>query len=275
VIRDIEEAAMTMRLEEPFGGAVPESVPLEVTPLTNVLCQIRFPELISIGREEIVGTFQERIRKKYPIGDSAKGLIVVIGDDSTQRMESKIWRFLDADQTWRVTLATEFITLETRNYQSRDEFCERVGWLCAALAETIDPGWMHRIGVRYVNRLHGELYDKRLEFVREDMFGPFRIEHDGVIERTLHQVNATTEEGNMVAKWGYMPKNYTHDPETMPAISTDSWYLDVDSIWASERPVEFDPGVIVQQCGALAGRAYTFFRWGTTQALLDACGVRS
>ena len=263
---------MEHRPVEPFGGEVPATVKLGVTPLTSVLVQIRFPEVISIGREEIIGAFQERIRKQYPISDHAKGLIVVIGGEGPQQLESKTWRFLDPDQEWRVTLATEFVSLETRNYQSRADFCDRIEQLCSALEETIDPAWMHRIGVRYINRLHGQMFENRADFVRKDMFGPFANEHEPVIERTLNQVNATTEEGQMIARWGFLPKSHTHEAELMPAIATDSWYLDVDSYWNAEKPVPVVPEEIARRSGALAGRAYTFFRWATKPALIEACG---
>lgn len=50
----------------PFGAPGPDEVPLERAPLVRVIAQLRFPPIVSLGRADFIGPFQEAIRSRYP-----------------------------------------------------------------------------------------------------------------------------------------------------------------------------------------------------------------
>ena len=58
---------MPFSAENPFRGPVPDTVSLPNTPLTGVLVQIVFPEILSIAKADRVADFQELIRADYPL----------------------------------------------------------------------------------------------------------------------------------------------------------------------------------------------------------------
>ena len=51
----------------PFVGPVPPTVHLPNSPLTSVLVQVKFPEILSIAKTEFIADFQESIRADYPL----------------------------------------------------------------------------------------------------------------------------------------------------------------------------------------------------------------
>ncbi len=59
-----------------------------------------------------------------------------------------IWRFADEGKSWRVSLASDFVTIETTDYESRDHFFTRFETIVAALAEHIDrESWIETAGL--------------------------------------------------------------------------------------------------------------------------------
>lgn len=263
---------MTQAHAKPFGGAVPATVHLTRTPLASVLAQIRFTPVAKLADQEFVAEFQERIRKAYPFFSQDNGVMITVKADGVERAEHRTWRFMDSEKSWRVSLTPDFVALETRNYRDRDDFCARLLTLCEALKETVDPGLMMRIGIRYVDRMYGDDFEKFDQYVKPEMSGPFAPHHQQSIIRTGHQVNADTDEGSIAARWGVLPAGETHDPESAPPLDVDSWYLDIDSFSEKSAPVEFEPKVIYEEALSLAARSYAFFRWAITNEFLQACG---
>ena len=120
-----------------------------------MLVQVRFPEILSIAKTEFIADFQERIRADYPLRKFSQDPYFELNDDGMKKGVTWNWRFLDKSKQWRVSLATGFVSLETRFYQSRLDIIERTHTIVHALSATIKPGMTTRIGVRYVDQIHG------------------------------------------------------------------------------------------------------------------------
>lgn len=264
---------MSFSTEGPFDGSVPPTVPLRDTPLTSVLVQIKFPEVLSIAKTEYVASFQERIRADYPLNLQDQGLILQLMPDGAKQVPAPpIWRFFDVAKQWRMSLATNFLTLETRAYRSRKDLTRRVVSAASALSETIKPSITTRIGVRYVDRVHGNNLKRLEQFVRPEVIGLYNHAHREKVNRTLSEVAAVTNVGPMTARWGFMPSNQTHEPDLMPPIGTPSWFLDIDVYKKFSQPQTFDSGDIETCVMDLATRAYGFFRWVVNDEFLRAYG---
>ena len=260
--------------ENPFTGPVPETIHLPNTPLTSVLVQVRFPEILSIAKTEFIADFQESIRADYPLHHLDQDPILELNNSNIRQGFIPNWRFFDKERQWRLSLTTSFVSLETRAYQSRSDFTQRTEAIMHALLATIKPSMTTRIGVRYVDRIHGPKLEQLSHFVRPEILGLCIRDHQENLNRTLSEIVCETDVGLMTSRWGYIPANQTHEPELMPPISVPSWFLDIDAYNEFTQPEAFDADKITSHVMKLATRTYGFFRWAVSDELLKACGGR-
>ncbi len=263
---------MTFLTDSPFTGPVPPTVPLQQSPLTGVLVQVQFPEILSIAKTEFVADFQEQIRADYPVHQLEQSPVFEFRSDGVKQSLMPNWRFLDKTMEWRLSLTTNFVSLETRAYQNRTDLIQRTDAVIRALSATIKPGVMTRIGVRYVDRLHGRRQERLSRFVRPEMLGPYTEEHRRNLDRTLSEIVGQTDVGPMTVRWGFMPANQAHEPSLMPPIATPSWFLDIDVYNEFTQPEILDADEIGTRLTRLAARAYGFFRWVVNEEFLRDCG---
>ncbi|CAN7722476.1 TIGR04255 family protein [Aminobacter sp. LjRoot7] len=260
---------------DPLFGAAPEEIPLPDAPLVTVLAQVRFPEIVSIQQKSFIGEFQERVRATYPImRDEQMKTFSVNEQGATVSISGEsVWRFIDAQGAWRLTLTSTFITLETRKYVSRADFIERLGAVVDAARDTLRPTHILRIGMRYVDRLQINGGESLGGMLRPEMMGISGAPIGGHIVHAISEVVCRVTEGHMMARWGMFPENGTHDPDSMPPIPHPAWFLDIDTfVEYQSSPKEFDSGMIRTTALALATRAYSFFRWAVTDKFLAAFG---
>ncbi|MCY4565773.1 MAG: TIGR04255 family protein [Gammaproteobacteria bacterium] len=263
---------MTFSNEGPFEGKVPPTVPLPETPLSGVLVQIRFPEVLSIAKVDYIAEFQELIRSQYPLSNQDQNLVLQVGPEGAKQTTFRNWRFMDAEGGWRVSLATNFLALETRAYSSRQNFIERTTTVSQALESTVNPGFMSRVGIRYVDRFQGDILEDLPRLVRPEVLGLCTPVHLKNINRSWSEVGATTAAGSMTARWGFMPPNQTHEPDLMPPLAAPCWFLDTDAYQEFPDTQKFESDEIGSHVTELASRSYGFFRWVVSEELLRACG---
>ncbi len=263
---------MSFSQRDPFFGDVPQSVHLPETPLTGVLVQLRFPEIFSISKREYIADFQEKIRKSYPQHTHEEGLQISFGPEGPQPSKVPTWRFLDTKSQWRVTLTTSFLSLETRAYTTRSDFADRTSALAKALQNTIEPGFLTRLGIRYVDRIHGDQFKGLDQYIRPEMLGVYQPDLRDRIERTVSELHAGTDCGEISVRWGFMPPNQTHEPNLMPAISVPSWFLDIDTYQDFREPIELHANDVQKKTMELATRSHGFFRWATNDEFLRSYG---
>jgi len=124
--------------------------------LGEVICQLRFPEILAIAAKPPVD-FQEAIRADYPQFSSrmeapAPKLAGVPGNLTLQNQPAAInYQFVSADGIWRVNLTAKFISLACSRYTSWEEFAAKLDKPLAAFIRVYKPGYFERIGLRYVN----------------------------------------------------------------------------------------------------------------------------
>ncbi|MCY3768633.1 MAG: TIGR04255 family protein [Gammaproteobacteria bacterium] len=263
---------MTFSTEDPFFGPIPPTVPLPKTPLACVLVQIKFPEILSVAKTEFIADFQECIRADYPFMQKEQNPVWEVMNGDVRESVTQNWRFFDKKRQWRLSLATNFVALETRAYQSRADFIQRIAGVAQALSATINPGVMTRIGVRYVDQIRGPQLEQLSRFVRPEILGLYMGNHRNNLDHTLSETVAKTDVGSITSRWGFMPANQTHDPDLMPPTSAPSWFLDVDLYIEFEQPEIFGADEIGTRVMKLTARAYGFFRWAVNDKFLRQCG---
>lgn len=255
----------------PLTAKPPDEVPLKRAPLVRVLAQLRFPPLLSIREEStFVASFQEAIRDKYPILHPPRG--EVIGPLGIIPAEPKIWRFVNIGATWRVSLASDFVALETTSYSSRSEFLERLESVLAALDEHFKPKIVDRFGLRYIDRLPAQDVTDLSKLVRAEVAGIVVTDLGKYVQHAISEslFDLPEGDGQMLARWGLLPANTTIDPAAVEPIAEPSWVLDLDMSISTQR--EFKIEGLMSEAHHFAERIYTFFRWAVTNDFLRRFG---
>ena len=257
----------------PLTAPPPPQVPLTDSPLVRVIAQVRYPLVTSIEKREFIADFQEAVRKDYPVLRAEQGNSVVLGPQGVVDSRSNTaWRFHEVDGPWTVTLAPDFLALETEKYTSRDDFLARLRHMLQALKENVSPEVVDRLGIRYIDRVSGENLQDLQELVRPEVAGILATPlaqnmHHAIAE---HVFGLPEEAGQVTARWGLLPAQVTVDPAVLDVLDELSWLLDIDAFRAETQP--FDVDEIANQARRLAERVYGIFRWAVTDEFLRRYG---
>ena len=124
--------------------------------LGEVICQLRFPEILAIGAEAPVA-FQEAIRADYPgflrRQDTPPPKVTGTPGRFTLENPQPIvnYQFTSMDGVWRVNLTSSFISLTCTRYTGWEDFAARLDKPLAAFIRIYKPGFFQRVGLRYLN----------------------------------------------------------------------------------------------------------------------------
>ena len=123
--------------------------------LVEVICQLRFPEILKIDVSE-PADFQERIRRDYPQYEKKIEQLppqMVNGKPVPQGTVNN-YQFISADGGWKVSLTKGFIALSTTRYTRWEEFAKRLDVVLAAFIKIYQPAYFTRVGLRYMNAVN-------------------------------------------------------------------------------------------------------------------------
>lgn len=252
------------QINNPLVDPSPKEVPLKHAPLIRVIAQIRFPQILSIEKKDVVSSFQEAIRKNYPILQQEKTQGFIFGGQGIVPSDSQtIWRFMDQVDSWhwRVSLASNFLALETTSYKSRSDFVERLKNVMEAWNNCFQPTIIERFGLRYVDRLTGKDCQDVSSLIKPEISGIITTNireniHQAIVQ-SLFIIPNTKQ--HIVARWGLLPQGGTYDPDVIKPITEPSWILDLDM--SLSENTEFMVERIAQLAKEFSERLYTFFRW--------------
>ena len=251
----------------------PLEVPLPNAPLVRVIAQVRFPQVLSIEKRDFVAPFQEAIRAQYPVlrAEQTQGLMLS-PQGALPTPPVIIWRFEDGQQKWRASLAPDFVAIETTDYESRNDFFDRLETIIVALTEHVGPKTLDRVGVRYIDRVTGDAINDIGKLVRREVLG---IVATPAAEHTRHTITESMfmvpgSGAQLLARWGLLAKDTTVDPAAIEPLAEPSWILDLDMFRAEAR--SFDPTAVVSDARSYAERIYAFFRWAVTDDFLRLYG---
>ena len=130
-------------------------------PLAQVICQLRFPVILSIN-ENSPAAFQDEIRDKYPLYNKEIGQqqqisfeLSVDGLFPSQRtVQSETWNtyvFSSEDYNWAINLTGTFLSLSANKYDNWDEFKDHLLKPLKTFTDIYKPAFYERIGLRYIN----------------------------------------------------------------------------------------------------------------------------
>jgi len=123
-----------------------------VSPLFEVICQLRFPAILKINADDPVD-FQEQLRQKYPRysarQEQPQGQTV--NGQPSQLPPILNHTFISEDGTWKVNLTKDFIALSSVRYTTWEDFAAKLDEVLALFIQVYQPAFFERIGLRYVN----------------------------------------------------------------------------------------------------------------------------
>lgn len=146
-----------------------ERVIYDNNPLVEVVCEVRFPPILRISAADPID-FQDQIRSTYPeyeVGnlpgplaqngpDFLRSFLQSAFQEQSFEAAPRGYRFLNADQSWKVTLSQGSLSLSTSSYERWETFRERLAKVIGVLTNTYQPSYFSRIGLRYQNVISTE-----------------------------------------------------------------------------------------------------------------------
>lgn len=241
--------------------------------LQEVICQLRFPEILSIGANLPVA-FQDAIRDEYPQYTARKEVPApkITGAPGHFNLENPPatinYQFTSADGVWRVNLTTKFISIACTHYTCWEDFAARLDKPLAAFIKLYKPAYFERIGLRYVNffsRKDLDLDGTPFKELFESCYLGILAEED-VQESAAARCSMDTEmaiRGGCKVKIHAGPGLVKHNGKQDPEVK---FIFDQDLFLPGKLPVNLSAGALQ----TLHSQAFCIFRGAITDALHDA-----
>ena len=167
------------------------------SPLVEVICQLRFPTILSIGANE-PAAFQEQVRHDFPRyavrQEQLPPRVVKRGNSAALEPQKPIpnYNFVSEDGRWKLNLTQNFIALSTLSYQRWEDFAVRLDKHLAQFIQIYQPNYFERIGLRYVNAvsrqrlgLEGQLWDDLIQSQYIGILGEPDVEESEIAKCSL------------------------------------------------------------------------------------------
>lgn len=187
-------------------------VRLKKSPLREVLCQVRFPPILRIGKE-IPIDFQEAIRNRYPGLEVEQGVLLQFGispaiEKPTMETAPKIYRFKTLNSKSSVALATDFFALSTTDYTHWHDFVNDFSFTEKAVQDVFAPPITSRIGLRFINQFTRKntgcsSYKELLRLFRDDLTCFIRSDAWSEPEETISQYVIPDGKAKLTIRFGY------------------------------------------------------------------------
>lgn len=241
--------------------------------LAEVICQLRFPEILTIGANEPVA-FQDAIRSEYPQYAARNEMPApkVVGAPGNLQLENQKptvnYTFSSADGAWRVNLTNRFISLTCSRYTDWETFAKKLDTPLASFIRLYQPAYFERVGLRYMNFFSRQQLDLQDVPFSELFQSPYLgiLGEEDVDERNTNRCGVDAEvklRGGCIVKLhagpGLVKKNGQPDPEV-------KFIFDQDLYMGGNVPVNYAAGALQ----TLHDQAYPIFRGAITDTLHNA-----
>lgn len=246
--------------------------------LGDVICQLRFPEILSIGANVPVA-FQEAIRDEYPQYSAqqetpAPRLTGTPGNFKVENQPSTVnYHFVSEDGVWRVNLTSKFISLACTRYTSWEEFARKLDKPLAAFIKVYKPAYFERVGLRYLNFFsRGSLGLQNVPF--SELINPIYLGPLADEEVSEVQSGRCTVEAELNLKAGCRIKIHAGPGMVKRGGQQDQelkFIFDQDLFLPGKVPVNMTTGAL----NTLHSQAFSIFRGAITDTLHDAMAPTS
>lgn len=242
-------------------------------PLAEVICQLVFPEILTIGANVPV-EFQEAIRDQFPRYSSrqespAPRLAGTLGNLQLQKRPPVTnYQFVSQDGAWRVNLTGTFISLACSRYTRWEDFAKMLDKPLAAFIRIYKPAYFERVGLRYLNFFSRKALALEGTPFRE-LFAPCwlgPLAEESMAEATVSRCSVDTEfalRGGCRVKIHAGPGNIKRNGQPDPEVK---FIFDQDLYMPGNVPVNLSAGALQ----TLHSQAFPLFRGAITDLLHQA-----
>jgi len=272
---------VTDTITHPFSDEPIEEVELQDAPLVKVMAQLRFPMIAAVSEMAGLTHFQRALSHRYPVMREEKQIAAVMTGEGQviQTGAGTIRRFHGLADGWSVSLAPDWVAIETTEYTVRADFISRWTEVIAAL-QTLDPSPVvyDRLGVRYVDRLvRAEANEDLSVLVRSEVLGALVLSEGmsggSELVGVFTQAHFRLDNLQLLARWGRIPASTPVLPGIDP-IDEVSWILDID-VFTDASGTPFLVEDVAHASEHAAMHAYRFFRWAMTDEFIHRHGNQS
>ncbi|HQY92888.1 MAG: TIGR04255 family protein [Caldilinea sp.] len=241
-------------------------IALAKPPLAEVICQVRFPPILRIAREE-PSEFQERIRERFPLLDIEQGVVVKLpapasGIAPSAEIPPRVFRFTSADHQTSVSLAIDFYALSTQRYTHWSDFAANLALVQTAVESIYRPAYASRIGLRYINRFTTQgtqcaTMSEVLALLRPELTALFQTDAWSQPASLVTQLNLPDDQAMLTLRTAY-------------SESADEPFFLLDFDYYEEGSLGFDK--LVERCDRYHRVIYNAFRWSLREPSLIRFG---
>ena len=245
--------------------------------LAEVICQLRFPEILAIGAKLPVD-FQESIRDEFPVYSTRKEMPAprITGAPGNLHIEKQEpitnYQFASADGVWRVNLTSKFISLACTRYTCWEDFAKKLDQPLVSFIQNYKPAYFERVGLRYVNFISRQTLD--LEDVPfSQLIMPCYLGLMGEEDVAESTVGRSSVDAEIALRAGCKVKIHAGPGHVHRSGQTDhevKFIFDQDLFMAGNIPVHASVGAL-QTIHAQAG---PIFRGAITEKLHNALDPR-
>ena len=242
-------------------------------PLGEVICQIRFPQILMI-ETEIPASFQEAVRDDFPRYSTRKEcpapkITGIPGNLSLENPPKTVNHlFVSDDGTWRINLTSQYISLACNRYTCWEDFAEKLDKPLAAFIKIYKPAYFERVGLRYINFLSRKALDLEGVPFRELITPAYLglLGEDDVTEAGMGRCSVDAE---LPIRSGCRVKLHAGPGIIRGRNQQDTevkFVLDFDLFMPGKVPVNFAAGALQ----TLHSQAWPLFRGAITDKLHNA-----
>jgi uncharacterized protein (TIGR04255 family) len=246
---------------------------LERHQIAQVLCQVQFSPVLRLRQEDAVIPFQDAVRERYPEFRGEQGMSIILtpqGPITQQREAEKLWRFRNKDEGYSITLATNFVALETWRYADINDLCERLREALTLVEENYHPAKTTRVGLRFINEIRfnkNEIPDGVLSAFNPQLLGVLGAkEFAGAADEARASVELHDGDDHFTVRHGLERQGGTTvDPSLSEHQSLDKpfYLLDMDAF--SEAEMMFSPDGIDERVRLYNDQVRSFFAWAVKE----------
>lgn len=118
-------------------------------PLVEVICQLRFPTILSINANDPV-SFQDEIRENFPY---YKKIVnekeFVLNNENRSLIKETNHEFINVSKKTKINLTSSFLAISSLEYDRWEKFKEVVCTILQVLEKVYKPAFYTRVGLRY------------------------------------------------------------------------------------------------------------------------------
>lgn len=118
--------------------------------LLEVICQLRFPAILSIN-ETLPAAFQEDIRSEFPQFSVNPEQVPAQQGQPPRTVNN--YQFISADGKWKINLTQNFIALSSNSYTDWHTFAGKLDKPLGKFIQRYRPAYFERVGLRYMNAI--------------------------------------------------------------------------------------------------------------------------